>query len=335
MGGPLLLVVEWYDRQRLSSREFVLKYFEESREVEMYDVDARRVFLKKSPMPFVLEDLRLGASFVLYSRTLKIVRYGDDYTEARCRSDDDESLVVVTRDASGGRFGEAMSLLEETLGCVRDVKLVRLNNTEAFEFSENNQEAVIAADGPTVALKFARTLENCQKRRCVNSLQCPESAIVVDNNLEHLFFQRPLANWPTARFGENAICCVIKPHVLKDKRLGALIAAIEAQQFHISAMQLFKLEKEEAAEFLEAYDGVLQNFQSHVTELSLGPCVALEIQGDLDDFRDFCGPLDVDFAKELKPKSLRALFGRDAVRNAVHCTDLKDDGDTESRFFFR
>lgn len=33
-----------------------------------------------------------------------------------------------------------------------------------------------------------------------------------------------------------------------------------------------------------------------------------------------------EIARHLRPRTLRALFGVDKVRNAVHCTDLPEDG---------
>ena len=51
-------------------------------------------------------------------------------------------------------------------------------------------------------------------------------------------------------------------------------------------------------------------------------------------FRETCGPWDVNFAREIRPKTIRAKFGIDGVKNAVHCTDLPDDGDAEVRYFF-
>lgn len=50
--------------------------------------------------------------------------------------------------------------------------------------------------------------------------------------------------------------------------------------------------------------------------------------------REMCGPHDPEIAKHLKPNTLRAKFGYDRVRNAVHCTDLPEDGTLEVRYFF-
>jgi hypothetical protein len=35
-----------------------------------------------------------------------------------------------------------------------------------------------------------------------------------------------------------------------------------------------------------------------------------------------------------RPHTLRARFGASRVRNAVHCTDLEEDGSLESSYFF-
>lgn len=40
-------------------------------------------------------------------------------------------------------------------------------------------------------------------------------------------------------------------------------------------------------------------------------------------------------ARNLRPKSIRAHFGVDRVENAVHCTDLVEDGVLEVEYFFK
>lgn len=41
-----------------------------------------------------------------------------------------------------------------------------------------------------------------------------------------------------------------------------------------------------------------------------------------------------EIARVLRPNTLRALFGIDKVRNAVHCTDLAEDTILEVGFTF-
>lgn len=73
-----------------------------------------------------------------------------------------------------------------------------------------------------------------------------------------------------------------------------------------------------------------------IDQLASGPAVALEIRQDdaVDKFRQLCGPYDPEIAKKLEPQSLRAKYGSDRVRNAVHCTDLPEDGRLEVNFIF-
>lgn len=74
-----------------------------------------------------------------------------------------------------------------------------------------------------------------------------------------------------------------------------------------------------------------------VTELCSGPCVAIEIQqsNPTKTFREFCGPADPEIARHLRPETLRAIFGKTKVQNAVHCTDLPEDGLLEVQYFFK
>ena len=84
------------------------------------------------------------------------------------------------------------------------------------------------------------------------------------------------------------------------------------------------------------YKGVVAEYGNMVTEFTSGRCVALELTGNggQESFRKFCGPMDPEIARHLAPQSLRAKFGSDKVKNAVHCTDLQDDGPLELEYFF-
>jgi len=65
--------------------------------------------------------------------------------------------------------------------------------------------------------------------------------------------------------------------------------------------------------------------------MSVGPCIALELRHEnaVEKFREFCGPHDPEIAKNLRQNTIRARFGVDRVQNAVHCTDLPEDGRLE------
>ena len=42
-----------------------------------------------------------------------------------------------------------------------------------------------------------------------------------------------------------------------------------------------------------------------------------------------------DLCRQLYPDSIRALYGKTTVQNAVHCTDLPEDGVMEVEYFFK
>ena len=70
--------------------------------------------------------------------------------------------------------------------------------------------------------------------------------------------------------------------------------------------------------------------------MTTGPCIAMEIRQEnaVKSFRELCGPMDPEIAKNLRPNTIRARFGTDRIRNAIHCTDLPEDGVLESEYFF-
>ncbi len=99
-----------------------------------------------------------------------------------------------------------------------------------------------------------------------------------------------------------------------------MISDIVAANFRITAFELFYLDRTHAEEFYEIYKGVvgeysvsrlvsicnlyeylhfqyiLCTFKAMTSELSLGPCFAIEISGCGEEtpkaFRDACGPAD-------------------------------------------
>lgn len=42
-----------------------------------------------------------------------------------------------------------------------------------------------------------------------------------------------------------------------------------------------------------------------------------------------------EIAREIRPKTIRARFGENTVKNALHCTDLQEDCSLEVEYFFK
>lgn len=99
---------------------------------------------------------------------------------------------------------------------------------------------------------------------------------------------------------------------------------------------MFYLDRATCDEFFEVYKDVLPEFNAISENVSKGPVVIMEIRGEnaVQNLRHMCGPHDPKIAQCLAPDSLRAQFGVDRVKNAVHCTDLDEDGVLECNYFF-
>ncbi|XP_059530132.1 nucleoside diphosphate kinase 7 isoform X4 [Myotis daubentonii] len=161
-----------------------------------------------------------------------------------------------------------------------------------------------------------------------NAAHGPDSFACAAREME-LFFPSSGVCGPanSAKF-TNCTCCIIKPHAISEGMLGKILMAIRDAGFEISAMQMFNMDRANVEEFYEVYKGVVSEYNEMVTEIYSGPCVALEIlqTNPAKTFRELCGPADPEIARHLRPGTLRAVFGKSKIQNAVHCTDLPEDG---------
>ena len=168
-----------------------------------------------------------------------------------------------------------------------------------------------------------------------NACHGSDSPASADREL-NFFFNQPGRFPVTARFN-NCTLCVIKPHVVKAGVAGAIVDSIVEEGFEVSAAEMFNLTRVNAAEFLEVYKGVLPEYNLMVEEMSNGPCIALEVRSEhaVQAMREVMGPHDPELARVLRPQTIRSKHGLDKVMNAVHCTDLVEDGQLEVEYFFR
>lgn len=142
----------------------------------------------------------------------------------------------------------------------------------------------------------------------------------------------------SAKFHRSTLC-IIKPHMVKEGRIGAIIKMITDNGFTIQSMKMIHLSRTQCEEFYEIYRGVVGEYLQMVNQLQSSACLAMEIQENDEDvqakFRAFCGPADSKVAKLARPHTLRAVFGIDKVLNAVHCTDLREDNLLELEYIFK
>lgn len=156
------------------------------------------------------------------------------------------------------------------------------------------------------------------------------------------FFGRNSLNSTATMGGSGGTCVIVKPHCVLSGQFGSVLAQIQNCGWTVVAAKLHNLERANAEEFYEVYKEVVQEYDMMVSELTSGPCIALEVvpmdsaDGSVMRFKkEVAGPRDPVIAKELEKNSIRALFGQDRVKNAVHCTDLSRDTILELTYVFQ
>ncbi len=293
-------------------------------EVEMNDLKTKRKFLKKTkldPQTLRVSDFTKGATVVLLSRELLLVDYADKVTREHLERNE-ETVNVLVSPPLYNSIGDVVSSIEDQFPLV-DIKSVAGNDDDVF-----------------VALTFRGCGSIASVSAMVESSPYSHGLLACSSDAELSKNQQATASL------ENCTCCVIRPHIVKERKVGAVVSDITSRGFTISAMQMVRLDKTASAEFLTIYKGVLPDYVDLVDEMSSGPCIAMEVKKvsgrssiDEDDvveqFRMACGPWDYDVACEMHPESIRAKFGRSSVNNSVHCTDLPKDGSIECGFFFK
>lgn len=354
-------IAEWYDPNASLLRRYELLYYPVDGSVEMHDVKNRRTFLKRTKYEDLrVEDLFIGNKVNVFSRQLVLIDYGDQYTARQLGSRKEKTLALIKPDAVS-KAGEIIEMINKSGFTITKLRMMMLSRKEAADFHVDhhsrpfyNELIQFITSGPVIAMEILRDDAICEWKRLLGPAnsgmarsEAPGSVRALFGtdgirNAAHgsdtfetaaremeLFFPSSGGCGPanTAKF-TNCTCCIIKPHAISEGMLGKILIAIRDACFEISAMQMFNMDRANVEEFYEVYKGVVSEYNDMVTELYSGPCVAIEIQqsNPTKTFREFCGPSDPEIARHLRPETLRAIFGKTKVQNAVHCTDLPEDG---------
>ncbi|XP_005993467.1 nucleoside diphosphate kinase 7 isoform X1 [Latimeria chalumnae] len=362
--------VEWYDPNAALLRRYQLLFYPKDGSIEMFDVKNQRIFLKRTKYDDLrLEDLFVGSRVYVFSRQLHVVDYGDHYTTRKLGSRKQRTLGLIKPDAVT-KLGAIFQMVYDAGLTITKAKMTLLSRKEAMDFYVEHQAKTFFTDlieffisGPVVAIEILGDEAVSLWRKVLGPTdssaarnEAPESIRAKfgtdgTKNAAHgsdtlasaareleFFFPSSGGHGPanTAKF-TDCTCCIIKPHAVSEGLTGKILNAIEAAGFEISALQMFTMERANAEEFYEVYKGVVPEYTSMVGELCSGPCMALEIRGpDAPKvFRGLCGPADPEIARHLRPQTLRAVFGKTKAQNAVHCTDLPEDGILEVQYFFK
>lgn len=361
-------MAEWYDPNASLIRRYQLLFYPVDSTVEMIDIKNRRLFLKRSKCDHVrLQDLFIGAIINIHSRQLTITEFGDEFTTKKLKSKKEKTLGIIKPDCISKMSAIFERVTKEEF-IICQAKMVQLSQKEAAQFyAEHEGKPFFAklinfmSEGPIIA--FEITGENAvskwrdvlgptdsakARQEAPRSIRAQFGTDTTRNACHgsdsnesakreaDFFFGAKTRRQNTARFA-NCTLGIIRPHSVVEGKVGEIMRDIEAAGLEITALQLHYMEKANAEEFYEVYKGVVSEYNDMVKELTSGPCIAMEISGTNAHaaFRELVGPSDPEIARHLRPDTLRAKYGRDKIRNALHCTDLPDDRLLEVEYFFK
>ncbi|NP_001154026.1 nucleoside diphosphate kinase 7 [Oncorhynchus mykiss] len=363
-------LAEWYDPSAALLRRYQLLFYPKDGSVEMFDVKNQRTFLRRTKYDELhQEDLFVGNRVNVFSRQLDLIGYGDQYTGNKLGSKKERTLAMIKPDAVN-KMGDILQMINDANLILTKAKMTKLTWKQAADFYTEHQTksffnnlVQFMTSGPVVAMELmgdeavsvwrrilGPTDSGVARKEAPPSLRAQfgtdgtrnaghgsDSLASAARELE-FFFPSTAGHGPANTANcTDCSCCVIKPHAISEALTGKILHSISAAGFEISALQMFNMDRANAEEFLEVYKGVVTEYPNMVAELCSGPCMALEIRGTdaPKTFREFCGPADPEIARHLRPDSLRALYGKTKVQNAVHCTDLPEDGILEVQYFFK
>lgn len=112
---------------------------------------------------------------------------------------------------------------------------------------------------------------------------------------------------------------MIKPDAYTN--IGKIIDIIE-QNFRISKIKMTKFTREIAEEFYAEHKGK-PFYEELVTFICSDLVVGFELVADdaVQKWRSIIGPTNCQVARTEYPNCIRALFGKEGVKNAVHGSD--------------
>ncbi len=321
-------IVTWFDHNASLARKYRLNHFSDNT-IEMINIKNNQTFLTRSYFPDLKRSaLFLGASLTINSRQLHIVEYADKGTGVTYESSAVRAFGLVKPEGMNS-LGAILSSVPAPFTISR-MKMVQLDTAGAARFGCSTG-AALAFEAPVIGVRdgeekwmsFVSSKSDMVAGACGVSEPCEDASFC---------FGGPSAG---KRPDGECTACLIKPHAVKEMKVAAIVSDIIEQGFKVEALETIHFDMTTATSFFEVYKGVFSFYSDLMMQMVDAPCLFLKLSGGSEvvtEFREFCGPQDVEVAKVLRPKSLRARYGSSRVLNAIHCTDLPNDAGLECSY---
>jgi len=284
-------VCEWFDNQSQNLKKFALTYYPANNSVELWDIKAHRMFLKRCPMDggIRMSDLFIGSTVTVFQRQLNIIAYGNPFTKNVLGTAQQRTLAVILPHA----MQDAGKVLDVALSegfSLGHFRVVSLNQRQALALARESKEGasddLISAlsSGPAIAMELiaresVSAFKNLvQMRAWIGGVRCSNTPAEADRELSFFFGQGGAALSARPRLRDTTLC-IVKPHTLREGSAGKVIRSIQESGFTITCAQMYHFDRPAADEFLEVYQGILPSieFQAILNEMTSGRMIALEL----------------------------------------------------------
>jgi nucleoside-diphosphate kinase len=125
---------------------------------------------------------------------------------------------------------------------------------------------------------------------------------------------------------------MIKPDAVEKAGIGGVLEMIEKGGLRIVGLRMTRLSQAQAEGFYAVHKE-RPFFNDLVKFMTSGPAVVMALEGDnaVARYRELMGPTD---SKKAPAGTIRARYGTDIERNAVHGSDAADTARLELAYFF-
>ena len=125
---------------------------------------------------------------------------------------------------------------------------------------------------------------------------------------------------------------LVKPDAVAAGAIGGVLDVIEKSHLKVVGLRDLKMSLDQAQGFYAVHKA-RPFFGDLVKFMTSGPCVVVAIEGEnaVAKYREIMGATD---SKKAAPGTIRAKYGTDIEKNAVHGSDGPDTARAELAFFF-
>ncbi|PFX23757.1 Thioredoxin domain-containing protein 3-like [Stylophora pistillata] len=260
-------------------------------------------------------------------------------TQKRKKKRLQRTLALIRPDALRTRKDSIIRKIEESGFTIAMSKEITLSRDQAEAFYADHKDSDFfeslvdnMTSGPMMALCLAREDAVEGWREMLGPKEISVAAENAPDSLRHQFHVEdspinPLHGSDSLEAAEKEIqqlfpvqstVAVIKPELEPDKR-EEIIHRIKEAGFKIQIQKEVTLTKDLASQFYHEHEGK-EFFEGLTDHMASGPTLFMVLTREdaVTGWRALMGPTDPQQASEVDPDSLRAQFGVDTLKNAVH-----------------